>query len=195
MTDLIENSLSKLSQNYSQDLIDKAKNIKLIICDVDGVLSNGKVYFGNQNEELKSFNIKDGLGIKQLLNNGIEVAIITGRESNIVARRSKELGITHVYQGKKDKMASFNKILIDLNLQPNQIAHVGDDLPDIPLMKRAGLGICVSDSHFFVKQNADWSTQLIGGNGAVREISDLLLYSQDKLYSILKSYMLMASKL
>ncbi len=189
MTELIEQSLSKLSKNYSHDLLNKAKVIKLVICDVDGVLSNGKVYFGNEHEELKSFNIKDGLGIKQLLNNGIQVAIITGRESNIVSRRSKELGITHVYQGKKDKVASYDEILVNLNLTPDQVAHVGDDLPDIPLMNRSGLGICVSDAHFFVKQNADWSTSSIGGNGAVREISDLLLYSQGKLQDILKSYL------
>ncbi|PHS19672.1 MAG: 3-deoxy-manno-octulosonate-8-phosphatase KdsC [Kangiella sp.] len=189
MTDLIKKSLANLAQNYSQDLLNKAKAIKLVICDVDGVLSNGKVYFGNENEELKSFNIKDGLGIKQLLNNGIQVAIITGRESNIVSRRSKELGISHVYQGKKDKIASYDEILVSLNLKPDQVAHVGDDLPDIPLMNRSGLGICVSDAHFFVKQNADWSTSSIGGDGAVREISDLLLYSQGKLQSILENYL------
>ena len=189
MTDLIAKSLANLAQNYNQDLLEKAKAIKLVICDVDGVLSNGKVYFGNDNEELKSFNIKDGLGIKQLLNNGIQVAIITGRESNIVSRRSKELGIVHVYQGKKDKIASYDEILENLNLTPEQVAHVGDDLPDIPLMNRSGLGICVSDAHFFVKQNADWPTSSIGGDGAVRDISDLLLYSQGKLKNILKNYL------
>jgi 3-deoxy-D-manno-octulosonate 8-phosphate phosphatase (KDO 8-P phosphatase) len=189
MTDLIENAISDLVQDYCPTILDKAKLIKLVICDVDGVLSNGKVYFGNDNEELKSFNIKDGLGIKQLLNNGIQVAIITGRESKIVARRANELGITHIYQGKKDKIASYDKILSDLKLTQKQVAHVGDDLPDIPLMNRSGLGICVSDAHFFVKQNADWSTSSIGGNGAVREISDMLLYSQEKLHDILKTYL------
>ncbi len=189
MNDLIEKTLNNLAQNYSTLLLKKAKAIRLVICDVDGVLSNGKVYFGNENEELKSFNIKDGLGIKQLLNNGIQVAIITGRESNIVARRSKELGITHVYQGKKDKVFNYEKILVDLNLKPEQVAHIGDDLPDIPLMNRSGLGICVSDAHCFVKQNADWSTQSIGGNGAVRELSDLLLHSQNKLENILIDYL------
>jgi 3-deoxy-D-manno-octulosonate 8-phosphate phosphatase (KDO 8-P phosphatase) len=189
MTELIENSKNDPVQNYSPTLLDKAKFIKLVICDVDGVLSNGKVYFGNDHEELKSFNIKDGLGIKQLLNNGIQVAVITGRESNIVARRSKELGITHVYQGKKDKIASYDTILSDLDLTPKQVAHVGEDLPDLPLMKRSGLGICVSDAHFFVKRNADWSTLSIGGNGAVREISDMLLYSQKKLQNIFNSYL------
>ena len=171
------------------DLKAKAEKIKLVICDVDGVLSNGKVYFGNEQEELKSFNIKDGLGIKQLLSNGIEVAIITGRESNIVARRAAELGINKVYQGKKDKIASYENILIELNLEPNQVAHVGDDLPDLPLMKRSGLGVCVADSHFFVKQHADWTTQSIGGKGAVRNVSDLILQAQGKLEKILNSYL------
>ncbi|MGB0495889.1 MAG: 3-deoxy-manno-octulosonate-8-phosphatase KdsC [Kangiellaceae bacterium] len=182
----MKNIYDKLKEN--PDLKAKAELIKLVICDVDGVLSDGKVYFGNDGEELKTFNIKDGLGIKQMLNNSIEVAIITGRESNIVARRAKELGIRRVYQGKKDKISSYNEILSDLNLEPNQVAHIGDDLPDLPLMTRSGLGICVADAHFFVKQNADWSTSKIGGNGAVREVSDLLLQSQNKLESILQNY-------
>ena len=182
-------------KNLTQYLLDnpelksKAEKIKLVICDVDGVLSNGKVYFGNEKEELKSFNIKDGLGIKQLLNNEIEVAIITGRESNIVSRRTKELGISKVYQGKKNKIASYEEILKALNLEPYQVAHVGDDLPDLPLMKRSGLGICVADAHFFVKQYADWSTQSIGGNGAVRNVSDLILESQGKLETLLNDYL------
>ena len=174
---------------YSETLVAKAAKIKLLICDVDGVLSDGKVYLTNQGDELKNFNIKDGLGIKLLQKSGIEVAIITGRKSAIVDYRAKELAIKYVFQGQVDKRATFNQLLLELNLLPDQVAHVGDDLPDLPLMKLAGLGICVADAYPFVSQNADWITENRGGEGAVRNIADLLLFSQNKLNDILLSYL------
>lgn len=174
--------------NYSDSLLSKAREIKLLICDVDGVLSNGKVYYTNQGEELKSFNIKDGLGIKQLLNNDIQVAIITGRQSAIVDRRASELGIPFIYQGKTDKQAAYQEIIKQLNITESQVAHVGDDLPDLPLMLQSGLGICVADGYYLVKHKADWVTQNVGGQGAVREISDLLLTAQNKLESVHRKY-------
>lgn len=175
--------------NYSDSLLSKAREIRLLICDVDGVLSNGKVYYTNQGEELKSFNIKDGLGIKQLLNNGIQVAIITGRQSAIVDKRASELGISFIYQGKTDKQAAYQKIIQQLNITDKQVAHVGDDLPDLPLMLRSGLGISVADGYYLVQQKADWVTQNIGGQGAVREISDLLLTAQNKLDATHRKYL------
>lgn len=184
-----------MTSKYSQVLLAKAAQIKLLICDVDGVLSDGKVYYGNQGDELKSFNIKDGLGIKLLQKSGINVAIITGRKSAIVERRAKELGIEHVFQGHSDKRAAFNKVVQTLSITPDQVAHIGDDLPDLPLMKLAGLGICVADGYAFVKQQADWTTQLNGGEGAVREVADLLLFSQQKLSPLLDSYLLLDSDL
>lgn len=174
---------------YDPLLIKKANRIKLLICDVDGVLSNGKVYYSNEGDEIKNFNIKDGLGIKQLLSNDIQVAIITGRKSAIVQHRASELGIPFIYQGKKDKRAAYQEIISQLSITPEQVAHVGDDLPDLPLMQISGLGISVSDGHFFVRQNADWITETKGGEGAVREIADLLLHSQDKLDAIHKTYL------
>ncbi|MDQ7050646.1 MAG: 3-deoxy-manno-octulosonate-8-phosphatase KdsC [Enterobacterales bacterium] len=174
--------------NYSQIIMQKAKNIKLLICDVDGVLSNGKVYYSNQGEELKSFNIKDGLGIKQLLKQGIELAIITGRQSEIVKKRASELGIQHIYQGKSDKQQAYNQLLEQLQIVPSQVAYVGDDLPDLPLMKQSGLSISVKDGYYLLLEQADWVTQAIGGNGAVREITDLILFAQDKLAAIHQSY-------
>ncbi len=177
------------SSGYDPLLLEKAKNIRLLICDVDGVLSNGKVYYSNSGDEIKSFNIKDGLGIKQLLNNDISVAIITGRQSEIVERRAKELGIPFIYQGKKDKRESYKEIISKLGIQPFQVAHAGDDLPDLPLMQMSGLGISMNDGHFFVKQNADWCTQLNGGDGAVREIADMLLIAQQKLDAIHQGFL------
>ncbi|MBV1908520.1 MAG: 3-deoxy-manno-octulosonate-8-phosphatase KdsC [Kangiellaceae bacterium] len=177
------------NKSFDPLLLEKAKSIKLLICDVDGVLSDGKVYYSNQGEELKTFNIKDGLGIKLLLDNDINVAIITGRNSEIVTKRANELGIPFVYQGKKDKTSAYQEILKKLGITANEVAHVGDDLPDIPLMKRSGLGISVADGHYFVRQNSDWITNKIGGEGAVREIADLLLFSQGKLDIIHQGYL------
>lgn len=179
----------QLSPNYSATLLSQAKIIKLLICDVDGVLSDGKVYFGNQGEELKNFNIKDGLGITQLLNNDIQVAIITGRQSTIVDRRAKELGISLVFQGKKDKQAVYFEIISQLKIDKQQVAYIGDDLPDLPLMQQSGMGVSVADGHWFVKQHADWITVGVGGNGAVREVCDLLLSAQNKLSQIHNSYL------
>ena len=174
--------------SYPESILSQARHIKLLICDVDGVLSNGKVYYSNQGEELKSFNIKDGLGIKQLLDNDVQVAIITGRKSQIVEKRAKELGISLIYQGRTDKLAAYQEILEQLDLSKNQVAHIGDDLPDLPLMLQSGLGICVADAHYFVKEKADWSTHNVGGNGAVREISDLILSAQQKLHQVHQKY-------
>ncbi len=175
--------------NYPEILLIKARAIKLLICDVDGVLSDGKIYYSNQGEELKGFNAKDGLGIKQLLHNEVQVAIITGRQSTIVKNRAKELGINLVYQGNSNKQVAYEAILDKLNMTKEQVAHIGDDLPDLPLMKQSGLGLSVADAHFFVKQHADWVTNASGGKGAVREISDLLLTAQGKLELIHESYL------
>ena len=188
MSKQLASSIPAVSPNYSESLLSKAKQIKLLICDVDGVLSNGKVYYTNQGEEIKSFNIKDGLGIKQLLSNNIQVAIITGRQSLIIEKRANELGIPFIYQGKVDKKAAYQEIIQKLNITDNQVAHVGDDLPDLPLMLRSGLGICVADGYYLVQQKADWVTQNIGGQGAVREISDLLLTAQNKLETLHRQY-------
>ncbi len=165
-----------------------AKDIKLLICDVDGVLTAGDVYLDNSNLELKAFNIKDGLGIKLLQQQGVEIAIITGRESNIVERRMAELGITHIYQGRKDKIASFEALLETLNVTPKEVAYVGDDLPDLPLIRRSGLGIAVADAHFSVKERADWITFNDGGSGAVRDIADLILDAKGLLEDIHEGY-------
>lgn len=178
-----------MSKVYPEDIIRKASKIKLLICDVDGVLSDGKVYFTNSADEIKNFNIKDGLGIKLLQQSGIEVAIITGRRSAIVERRAEELGIQHIYQGHSDKKAAFAEITTRLKLTNEQVAHIGDDLPDLPLMQLAGLGISVADGYSFVRQHADWVTTNKGGEGAVRDTADLLLFSQGKLANILERYL------
>lgn len=159
----------------------KLARVQLLICDVDGVLSDGSIYLGNQGEEYKSFNTKDGFGIKALQNAGIAVAVITGRNSTIVAERMKSLGVQHVYQGQSDKMHSYQTLLAELGLPPEQTAYIGDDVVDLPVMQDCGLGVAVADAHPLVRQKADYITRLAGGRGAVRELCDLMLEARGML--------------
>ncbi|WP_019614384.1 3-deoxy-manno-octulosonate-8-phosphatase KdsC [Psychromonas ossibalaenae] len=164
------------TENYQ-----KAEKIKLLICDVDGVFSDGRIYLGNQGEELKAFHTKDGFGIKAILNIGINVAIITGRQSNIVENRMKALGVPYIFQGQEDKLTVYQSLLTTLNLTPQQVAYIGDDMVDLPVIRDCGLGIAVQDAHPLVSQGADLITHVNGGFGAVREVCDLFLQCADKL--------------
>lgn len=183
----MSNPMSRPS--YPDSIVVKAQKIKLLICDVDGVLSNGQVIIGNNGEELKTFNIKDGFGIKCLQKSGIAVAIITGRNSKIVEKRCQELGITHYYQGQSNKQEAFDQLSEKLSVKPDEICHIGDDLPDLPLLMQVGLGVTVADGHWLMQQHADWITQNNGGFGAVREVCDLILESQNKLDAIHQTYL------
>ena len=179
----------QLTQEQIAQLAEKAKKVRMVITDIDGVLSDGKVYLDQADNELKCFNIKDGLGIKFLLKNDIIVAVITGRESNIVERRMKELGVTEVHQNQPDKRACFNKLLEKYQLDVSEVAYLGDDLPDLPLIKQCGLGVAVADCHWFMLQHSDWITASAGGQGAFRELSELILSSQEKMPAILDGYL------
>ena len=165
-------------QQVPESIVSAAKKIKLLICDVDGVFSDGSVYLGNNKEELKTFNTKDGFGIKALINSGTEVAIITGRTSNIVKERMASLTVKHIYQGMEDKITGFNQLLSDLSLAPEEVAYIGDDFPDIPVMKRVGLSVATADAHPYVKQISHLTTTINGGRGAVRELTDLIIMAQ-----------------
>lgn len=162
-------------------VIEKAKNIKLLAMDVDGVLTGGSLYFGNSGEEMKAFSILDGLGIKMLRDAGIRPAIITGRSSQLLARRAAELSIDLIYQGREDKLVALRELSHDLALEMAEIAYVGDDLPDLSAITHAGLGITVANGHSFVVRHADWQTRAAGGQGAIREVCELLLKAQGKL--------------
>ncbi|MBS0350029.1 MAG: HAD-IIIA family hydrolase [Proteobacteria bacterium] len=153
----------------------QALTIKCLILDVDGVLTDGTIWITEQGTEIKRFHIHDGVGIKNLQKAGIEVAIISGRSSASVTRRMAELQIQHVYQGCTDKLAVFNQLLKQLNIAALQTAYMGDDLPDIPVMKAVGLSIAVANACQEVKAVAHWHTTKKGGEGAVREICDRLL--------------------
>jgi 3-deoxy-D-manno-octulosonate 8-phosphate phosphatase (KDO 8-P phosphatase) len=152
-----------------------ARAIHLLVLDVDGVLTDGRLYFGPRGEVLKVFHARDGYGIVQLRRAGLEVAVISGRRSRMVAARCRELGVRHVHQGVQDKLAALKRLLTRLELTPAQYACVGDDLPDLPLMRAAALSFAVADAHPIVRRNADVVTRLPGGRGAVREVCDRLL--------------------
>lgn len=153
------------------------QNLKALALDVDGVLSDGRLYYGNGGEELKTFNIRDGLGIKLLQQAGITVAIITGRTSAIVARRANELGIEHIIQGREDKCSALNELCAQLQIALNEVAYMGDDLPDRKAIIAAGFGATVADGSDDVKAIADWCSSKAGGAGAVRDLAEIWLKS------------------
>lgn len=152
-----------------------ATRVRLLALDVDGVLTDGSIYYGNDGEELKAFSIKDGLGIKLLQRAGVEVAIITGRQSRIVARRASELGIDEVVQGREDKREALRELCRRKSLELSECAYMGDDLPDLGAILSAGLGMTVADACEAVTEAADWQSRYPGGRGAVREACEYLL--------------------
>ncbi|MFV0543854.1 MAG: 3-deoxy-manno-octulosonate-8-phosphatase KdsC [Marinicella pacifica] len=160
------------------NVLQKAKNIKLVIFDVDGVLTDGGLYFTDDGREMKKFNVKDGLGISLLIKHGIEVAVITGRNSVIVADRMRSLGVNHVYQGRLNKLETYENLKAALHIGDQQVAFVGDDVIDIPIMDRCGLPVAVADAHESVIEKASWVLSKKGGDGAARQVCDVLLSSQ-----------------
>lgn len=173
---------------WSEPDLNKAAGIRLLALDVDGIMTDGKLYFTASGDEMKGFNILDGLGMKQVMAAGIEVAVITGRRSPLTAKRMNDLGIAHLMQGREDKKAALEELAQQLNLAPGAIAYMGDDLPDLPAILFAGLGITVPNGHWAVRESADICTRVAGGEGAVREICDLLLAASGALDSTLGPY-------
>ena len=171
-----------------EHLLTAAANIKLLLLDVDGVLTDGKLYYGNSGEELKAFNIQDGLGIKLLQQAGIQVGIITGRVSALLQRRADELGISPVIQGREDKLTALEELLSSSTIKLNEIAFMGDDLPDLAVINRVGLGIAVANASSTLAAQAALQTNKSGGDGAVREVAELLLHAQGKLQNLLEPY-------
>lgn len=169
-----------------KDILIKANKIKLLISDVDGVMSNGLIYLKN-NKEYKSFHVRDNYGIKCLISSCIEVAIISGRKSKSVETHCSNLGIKYFYLGKLNKLESFKDIKNKLCLSLEEIAYIGDDFIDLPILSKVGLSIAVSNSHPILLKKVDYITNNIGGYGAIREICDIILYSQKK-FDFLKNY-------
>ena len=177
----INNNPNTLYGEIALKVLEKAKKIKLLVCDVDGVFSDGRIYLGNDGEELKAFHTKDGFGIKALGSSGVDVAIITGRRSTIVANRMSALNVKHIVQGQEDKLPALIHLAKQLNLTPDEMAYIGDDIPDLACILHVGLGISVSDAHPAVSAKADYTTFTRGGFGAVREVCDLIMQCQGTL--------------
>lgn len=167
----------------------KALPIRLFILDVDGTLTSGTIYHANNELEIKSFHIHDGLGIKLLQQAGIHVAIISGRHALSVAKRAQELNIQHVYMGHDNKLPAYEELKQTLGLEDKHIAYIGDDLPDLPLLRRAGLAITVPQAPAYIHQYVDFTTKKQAGEGAVREACELILEAQGKLQSMVESYL------
>ena len=165
----------------------KLRHIKLLLLDVDGVLTTGQIIYSGNNIETKMFNVKDGLGIRLLQSAGIDVGIVTGRTSEALLNRCSDLGISMIYDGIKAKGELFDSILSKTQLKANEVAFVGDDLPDIPLMKKVGVSFAVADAHDLVKKNADIITYRNGGDGAVREVCELILDAKNILEEIIEN--------
>ncbi len=176
-------------KNNKDSISKKAKELKLLVLDVDGVLTDGRLFFDHHGAEYKTFHARDGHGIKLLQQTGVTVAVISGRKSPSVTLRMQNLGVQHVYQGHENKISAFEEILLKMNIVATQAAHVGDDLLDLPLMKQAGLSIAVQDANFAVKDYADCITKTQGGLGAVREICDFIMQAQGSFDKILQRYL------
>ncbi|BCB70553.1 MULTISPECIES: KdsC family phosphatase [Halomonadaceae] len=170
-------------------LLDRLRRVKLLAIDVDGVLTDGRLYFQADGIEIKAFHTQDGHGLKLLKRVGIHVALITGRDSPMVSQRAAALGITHVYQGCEDKLTTLRALCQRLDITLEQVAYCGDDLPDLAPIKRSGVGITVPNAPDYMHPHADWITERLGGHGAVREICDTLLTSQGHWDAVLDTYL------
>lgn len=169
-------------------LLQKAQKIRLLLLDVDGVLTDGRILYDDQGREVKSFHVQDGQGIRWLQKEGVEVGFLSGRSSRAVEMRAKELGISFLFQGIGDKIKVFEKILKKTKLDSDQVAFMGDDFIDLALLKKVGFSISVSNGHPLVQKEADYVTRAAGGFGAVREVSEFIIKAQDKWDIILKKY-------
>lgn len=173
----------------SRELADKIMAVKLVVFDVDGVLTDGRIIFSNSGEETKLFDVKDGHGIKILMRMGIDVAIITARESEVVRRRARDLGINHVFQGMKDKKMALEELVKASGVTPGEMAYMGDDIIDLPVLKRVAFSAAVADAVAEVRERVDYVAQRPGGRGAARELAELILKVQGKWDEVMKLYL------
>jgi len=173
----------------SRELADKIMAVKLVVFDVDGVLTDGRIIFSNSGEETKLFDVKDGHGIKILMRMGIDVAIITARESEVVRRRARDLGLTHVFQGIKDKKRALQELVKASGVTPGEMAYMGDDIIDLPVLKSVAFSAAVADAVDEVRERVDFVAQRPGGRGAARELAELILKVQGKWDDVMKLYL------
>ncbi len=172
-----------------KDILDKASRIRLLIFDVDGVLTDGSLFIGDDGQEYKAFNSRDGHGIKMLQRHGVIVAIITGRTSRVVEHRMENLGVTHVYQGKLEKLPAYEELSAKLGIPADETAYVGDDVVDLPVMRQVGLAIAVQDAHPLVRKHSHWQTPSAGGRGAARDVCEMLMEAKGILEGEMSRYL------
>jgi 3-deoxy-D-manno-octulosonate 8-phosphate phosphatase (KDO 8-P phosphatase) len=170
-------------------VLELAARVKLVLFDVDGVLTDARLILGDDGQEYKAFNSKDGHGLKMMQRNGIAAGIITGRTSRVVEHRVRDLDIRHVYQGCKEKHPVYRQLLTELKLTPEQTAFVGDDVVDLPIMLECGLAICPADAHALVKQHSHWVTPSEGGRGAGREVCEMMLHAHGRYAAEMVKYL------
>ena len=170
-------------------IMEAASKLRLLILDVDGVMTDGRIFIDNNGVESKAFNVRDGHGIKMLQRIGVEVAIITGRKSDVVKKRAEELGIKHVYQRSLNKLETYEHLKLQLGIADSEAAFVGDDLVDLPVMRLVALSVAVADADSEVCARADWVTKNGGGSGAVREVTDLIIKASGRWDEAVKNYM------
>lgn len=176
------------ASEYPPEVWQRAASIRLLLLDVDGVLTDGRLYFDKAGEAMKVFHVRDGHGIKMLQRAGIEVAFLSGRVSDAAYHRARELNITRYHEGLRDKLPVLEKLQAALQLKPEEIAAVGDELVDLPLFSRVGLAVAVADAPPEVRAAAHWVTTAPGGRGAVREVCDLILKAQGQWENLLKRW-------
>jgi len=172
-----------------QDILERARPIRLVIFDVDGVLTDGRLYLGDDGQEYKAFFSRDGHGLVLLQQTGVRVGIITGRRSQVVQNRMQSLGIEHVFQGCRDKYPVYERLRDELGLADDAVAYVGDDLVDLPVMRRVGFAVAPRDAHPLVLQQATWRTPSAGGRGAARDVCELIMEAQGTLSRVIAPYL------
>ena len=165
--------------DISPDILKRAKKIKLLLVDCDGVLTDGRLYFGASGEELKVFHVRDGQGLVEWHKAGFRSGVISGRNSPIVEMRMKQLGVEFIWQGRKEKVSAFHEIVAAANVETEEVAFIGDDTPDAEVFPLVGLAVAVGDAHNAVKSAAHYVTQPDGGRGAVREVIDMIMTAKD----------------
>jgi len=173
---------------WTPKLLARAASIRVAVFDVDGVMTDGRLYRDDSGHEIKAFHSRDGLGLKALMQNGIEVAVLTARRSTLVEARMAELGIEHLLQGREDKGEAFAELLRRFDIQAAQAAYMGDDLVDWAAMRHAGLKLCPADADAWLREQVDCVMRASGGRGAVREAAELLLAGHDKLQAWRESF-------
>jgi 3-deoxy-D-manno-octulosonate 8-phosphate phosphatase (KDO 8-P phosphatase) len=170
-------------------VIEKARKVRLLALDVDGVLTDGRLYFDQSGQEMKAFSTRDGMGIKAMQRSDIPVALITGRESAMVSQRATELGIQLVFQGSDNKWLTLQTVLDASGLEADQVCYAGDDWMDVTALSRVGFSVAVADADPWVRQHVDWVTAESGGKGAVRALCNLILAAQGKIEPLLQEYL------